>query len=215
MTTPREWWIKRIYPGTLCWETEVTVCSPAEWIKDCENWDDFIRSDCVHVIEHAAYQNLEQELAEEQACTRSWITKRNEDIRAWEKELAEAKAGHIADLQLMGSQIDQIEELKAEIAEADAVNKNLSLVIQEGIDNCCKHTKELAEAKAAYLKVFEREGEFIRQLDELIRSRDALIEKLIVECVKALEFYADHDQLGYRSKAREALALYEAWKEGK
>lgn len=34
--TPKEFWIKETYPGTLAWTTEVTVCGPDFWGK--ERW---------------------------------------------------------------------------------------------------------------------------------------------------------------------------------
>lgn len=53
---PKELWIKHYYPGTLCWETEVTVMGPVDWKKDPDNWSDFNES--IRVVEGSEYDRV-------------------------------------------------------------------------------------------------------------------------------------------------------------
>ena len=55
----REFWIKNNYPGSLCFNSEITITSPNDWASDIDTWQDFIdrklSGDAIHVIEYQAY----------------------------------------------------------------------------------------------------------------------------------------------------------------
>lgn len=111
--------------------------TPREWWIDVEDnawegpkgFEEALESDkCIHVIEKSAYDALKQRVAELERQLDNCYADRGSH---WKNEFDKATGEY-------GTMLDEIAAVRAD-------SKRLSDAIQDGIDNCCKHTDRIAE----------------------------------------------------------------------